>query len=123
MVKTRQKGNKARLEVIKYLESRGYKVAIVERTGRFIKEKDMFGLYDLVAVHSVKIGQLFIQISSNVPHTHRNFCDFTMNYKTNAACLQFTKLDNKGWNVWFYSVGTKSKKHHYKKLEGEVLWL
>ena len=39
----RAKGNRIRLLVIRKLESDGWLVDIVEKTGRFVKVKDLFG--------------------------------------------------------------------------------
>ena len=46
----RQKGNRNRNKVIEYFRDRGFLVGIVERTGRFIKEKDLFGFGDIIAI-------------------------------------------------------------------------
>lgn len=56
------------------LEEEGYKVAIVERTGRFIFPKDAFGLFDLLALGGMETR--LIQVSTNKPHPHKAFKKF-----------------------------------------------
>lgn len=69
--KARAKGNKNRRKTINQLEEEGFLVAIVERTGRFIFPKDMFGLFDLVAINKSSI--IFVQVSTNRPHSHKSY--------------------------------------------------
>ena len=51
---TRAKGNRARRNAIEQLQRDGFEVAIVERTGKFIKDKDAFGIGDLLAISETK---------------------------------------------------------------------
>lgn len=84
MVNTRAKGNRNRRKIIDLLEKQGYRVAIVERTGRFIKEKDMFGLFDLVAIN--KYGDIkFVQVATNKPHSHKAFKQFRNDYNQSQS--------------------------------------
>jgi hypothetical protein len=80
---SRAKGNRARRKSIELLEGCGYKVAIVERTGKFIKIKDMFGLFDLVAIlHPEKYRDevQFVQVTCNKPHSHKAYKQFSKDY-------------------------------------------
>lgn len=63
MVNTRAKGLRVQRKAINELESKGWLVGIVERTGKFIKEKDLFGLFDLICIDKGCIR--LIQIKSN----------------------------------------------------------
>jgi len=46
------------------LESKGYIVANLEKTGKFVKEKDLFGLWDCLAIRQKEL--LFIQYKTNL---------------------------------------------------------
>ena len=100
MTQPRIKGNRARRRCIEYLESKGWKVGIVERTGKFIKEKDLFGLFDLVAVKET-MSAMFIQVASNKPHTHKKLSQFKIKFY-NQSIRQYVWIDNKGFNVYVY---------------------
>lgn len=104
---TRAKGNRARLKVIRAYEKAGYVVAVVERTGRFIKQKDMFGLFDLVALHELH-GYSFIQITSTKPHSHNLFSDFASKYYLCNGFVEIVQYVSKGRNkfdIYRYKVG------------------
>lgn len=77
---TRRKGNKARLLVMRSYERQGYIVSIVERTGKFVKDKDCFGLFDIIALHPM-LGYSFVQITTTKPHAHAAFTDFAQKYE------------------------------------------
>jgi hypothetical protein len=104
-MKTRSKGNRARLKAIKELEQNGYTVAVVERTGRWIKEKDAFGLFDLLCVRSTN-PVLFVQVACNKPHNHMRFRKFKLDYDgplvSHFMCEQWVWVDRKGWKKYRY---------------------
>jgi len=89
MVKTRCKGNASVRKCEEILTSLGYITSIVERTGRFIKNKDMFsngedderglgfefGGFDLIAMkNGCKIK--YIQVKTTNPATHKPYIQF-----------------------------------------------
>ena len=86
---SRAKGNRSRLKVISMLEGCGWNVAVVERTGRFIRIKDMFELFDLVAITEYVhyASPLFVQVATNTPHTHKKFKEFAEKYSHMALCV------------------------------------
>lgn len=101
MVNTRKKGNKNRRKTIEALENEGWEVGVVERTGRFIFPKDLFGLFDLVAVRGKEVS--FIQVSTNRPHPHIHFRKFRKKIKGNPTILeQWCWIDRKGVKKWQY---------------------
>lgn len=104
---TRAKGNKARREVIAYYKRNGGDAAICERTGKFIKEKDLFGLFDLVAYDS--LGDVwFIQVTCNKPHSHKKHQEFA-NKDLVAGVLQYVRMDGGKYNFYrYYSDGTRA---------------
>ena len=106
MVNTRAKGSRIRLKCIKELEANGYLVGIVERTGKFIKIKDLFGLFDLCAIG---YGQVrFIQVTCNKPHPHKPYTDFSDKYVASNPSIVveqhvwYDKGKEKGWKKWLY---------------------
>lgn len=104
--KARAKGNRSRRNAIKLLESEGFEVDVVEKTSRFAKQKDMFGIFDLVAISRDRT--LFVQISTNTPHPHYNFVDFAVKYPQ-IEVQQWVWKDRKGFEVFSYGEGEYKK--------------
>jgi len=110
---TRRKGNRNQLKAIKSLEEEGYEVAKVEQKGKFVPIKDMFGLFDLVAINPSNI--MFVQVTSNRPHTHKEYLEFSKKYTNpDPLIIQMVWVDRKGWKVFDYSNGKKNVKTFYK---------
>jgi Holliday junction resolvase len=61
--KARRKGYRTVATVKKVLRKKGYIVANLEKAGKFIKEKDLWGLWDLLAVKGKT--HVFIQVKTN----------------------------------------------------------
>lgn len=99
---TRRKGNRGQLELIKHLESKGFIVDKVEKTGRFTESKDMFGLFDLVAIKAHCI--YFIQVTHNNHHTHKRLIEWVNLNGENVMVVQMVKYDYKGWKRFDYSL-------------------
>jgi len=109
-MKTRVKGNRNVNKCVKLLSAEGYYVDKVEKTGRFIKVKDLFGIFDLVCLKRVgddtKI--MFVQVTSNVPHTHKNFVDFAERFGSKHLIIaQYVWIDRKGFKIFNYNNGKK----------------
>jgi len=115
MVKTRKKGLRIQLKAIKELESEGCLVGRVERVGRHIKIKDLFGLFDLLSLDFDKIR--LIQITCNRPHTHKPYKEFAVQYCREGLQLeQWVWLDRLGWIKYTYlSDGLYTKTKSFKK--------
>lgn len=107
MVHTRRKGNRVQLKAIKELQSRGYVVSKAEQTLKFSKERDMFGLFDLVAI-SPPGKILFLQTTTNRPHTHLRYIKFSAEYPL-IPIQQWVWYDNKGWKKFDYNNGEKGE--------------
>ena len=94
--KARIKGNKNRRKSIEYLESLGWTVGIVERTGRFVTPKDLFSLFDLCCVRYNTV--LFVQISTNQNHPHKPYKEFRSKYfsqdNEKFQIIQLTWIDH-----------------------------
>ena len=104
MVNTRVKGNRNQRKAITELEKKGYRVAKAEIGGRFVKEKDMFSLFDLVCIKR-NSPVLFIQVTTNRPHKHQEYEDFATEYYTYPTYIeieQWVHYDRKGWVVFNY---------------------
>lgn len=72
---TRRKGNRARVKVRKLLEGSGWKVAVVESSNMFAKERDLFNVADLIAIKKNRV--LFVQVrDATWPHPHGKFVKF-----------------------------------------------
>lgn len=98
----RQKGNRNRRKAIDILTNEGWTVGIVERTGRFIFPKDLYGLFDLVAVKGCSV--LFLQISTNRPHSHKPFKEFRKKVVNESPLLleQWCFIDGGEVKKWQY---------------------
>lgn len=107
MVNTRAKGNRNQNKCITFLEKQGCLVDVVEKKGKFIKQKDMFSLFDLVSVHRDG-GVCFVQVTSTRPHTHKPYLEFSKEFhKTGVIITQFVWINYKGFKVFTYKNGEK----------------
>jgi len=114
MIKTRKKGLRIQLKAIKELESEGWLVGRVERVGKHIKTKDLFGLWDLVSLNPHQIK--FIQIRCNQAHTHKKYQSFAVQYCREGLQLeQWVWIDRTGWIKYTYlSDGSYTKTKSFK---------
>ena len=76
----------------------------VEKTGKFAKVKDLYGLYDLIAITKKEV--MFVQVTSNRPHTHKKYLGFSEMFP-NITHKQFVWIDRKGWKIFTYRKGKK----------------
>ena len=109
MVNTRNKGNRARRKAIQTLESDGFTVAVVERTGKFIKDKDAFGVGDLLAIQS-GFSPLLVQVTCNKPHTHKAYKEFSKQFFPKVQLIQMVWVDGKGFRNFIYDKEGRIKK-------------
>lgn len=102
---SRSKGNRNVRRCINFYEEeleKDWKIDRVERTARYIKEKDLYGLFDLVAV--APGGWVhFVQVKSNTPATQQPFKDFAKKYASRRVyVIVMTWYDYKGWRIQRY---------------------
>ena len=97
---TRAKGNRNRKKTIDLFESDGWTVSVIERSGRHVKEKDCFGLFDLAAFKGHQIA--FVQVTSNRPHSHKKFRQWKQNHGKNVSVIQVVWVDRKGHKFFEY---------------------
>lgn len=96
----RAKGNRAVRKAVVQLQSEGCLVSKVEATHKYAKEKDCFGLFDLVILsHEGPVR--FIQITSNSPHRHKDYDTFATQYPQ-VAVEQWVWVDRKGFKKFIY---------------------
>lgn len=117
---TRAKGNRYRNSLIELLERKGLNVGIVERTGRFVTPKDLYSLFDLIALSDDGEVQL-IQNSSYHPHVHKTLDDFKKRYK-NLVIRQYFWKDSRHYARYTYrGDGTWEKKEFAVKTAEKTL--
>ena len=78
MVNTRKKGQRTVLKGRKILEKQGYLTETVEKTGKYTKNKDLFNLFDLIAIkpNHTKL----IQFKTNTKPTLKPYHAFAKTY-------------------------------------------
>jgi len=97
---SRTKGNRVRNKAIKELEHDGYLVGIVERTGRFVKVKDLWDMFDLCAIN--KSGKIrFIQVKTNQTGGFiKKLEQFRLDFPSYATYELWCWIDRKGFNYY-----------------------
>lgn len=99
----RQKGNRQRRRCIALLTYFGWDLDVVEKTGKFVKVKDLYGLFDLIALNKSKVQILLIQVTSSEPHNHSKLAEFAQKFSVPAIrIMQFVWIDRKGFDVFEY---------------------
>jgi hypothetical protein len=90
-----QKGLRRKYLILKILNECGYNCRNVEYHGRFRKEKDLFGIADILAFAGSEL--LWIQVTSNVKHSNKPYIDFVKQHK--ARVIQIVVLDGRSY-LW-----------------------
>jgi hypothetical protein len=91
---SKDKGWKNRKKIIDFFECNGYSVDVVEKTNRFASPKDMYGLFDIICIKDKEV--IFVQVSTNTPHSHHLLCDFSKKHASNILKIeQYTIKDKK----------------------------
>lgn len=86
--------------VIEHL-SEAYLVDVVEKTGKFCKQKDLFGLFDIIAIGNGFV--FFIQITCGRPHTHKGYKKFAEEFGESNICTeQWVYKGNKKFDLYLY---------------------
>ena len=101
MSKSSNKGKRNVVKVKDLFTHMGYIVDDCEKVGRFLKQKDLFGAFDLVALHLTE-KPCFIQVSSNVPHVHKKYLEFTETVSKHQIICQLTWYDHAGFIGYIY---------------------
>ena len=105
-MKTRVKGNRVRRAAIEKLTEEGFQAAVIERTGKFIDEKDAFGIGDLLAIGRGFHDETWIEIigvTCNRPHVHKPYMEFAKKFAAQYFHIeQWVWFDRKGWKIYRY---------------------
>ena len=100
MNKMIRKGQRTLNKAIAYYTSKGYRIAKVEKTGMYVIQKDLFGLFDLVGVN--RNGHvIFVQVTTNTPHIHSHYHIFVKSYPVDVR--QWVWYDRKGFKEYQYT--------------------
>lgn len=104
MVKTRKKGLRVQRKGIQELENKGYNVSVVERTGKYIAVKDLWGLFDVAAIKDNKIR--FIQFKTNTTDGFvKKLEEFNKKHRINGISYElWVWFDYKGFKKYIYSM-------------------
>lgn len=98
---TRAKGARSVRHALDYYTSQGWLVDKVEKTGRFIVDKDLYNLFDLVGVK--KNHSVFIQVKTNVPPNRAKYLEFASRYAGDRLLVEsFTWYDRDGFTILQY---------------------
>lgn len=121
MAKTKAKGYRGVTNCINTFYLTNWEVDKVEKTGKFVKQKDLYGLFDICCITENKLH--LVQITHNTPHTHKRYLEFSNKYNVpGVSILQYVMYDKinraRGWIKFYYIKGkiiktdyrTKSKK-------------
>lgn len=66
----------------------------------------MFGLFDLCCVNKDQV--MFAQVTSNRPHTHKKYSEFSEKFfHPKTLIKQFVWVNYKGWKEFDYRNGIK----------------
>ncbi len=111
----RQKGSRIRAKCKKLLEEQGWKVDVVEKTGKFVKIKDLFSLFDLICIAPNLV--MFVQVASSHPHNHKPFKKFAEDYVgKNIRIVQFVWINYYGWVLYeYFQDGTYKRLKKFQK--------
>ena len=118
MVHARQKGYRSVQKAVDYYENEGWKVDKVEKTGKFVFEKDLYGLFDLLCIKQNLV--LFVQVKSNRPATKKPYAEFMDMYGGSNVWVEcYTWYDFSGPVVHrYYPLGIVEKIDMRKKKNG-----
>ena len=85
---TRAKGRRIENRARKELEADGWLVYQVPGTTKWNKEVDIFGLFDLFAMHEI-YGMKLIQIKTNRKPSLKRYHDFVLKYARKLYVMSF----------------------------------
>jgi len=105
--KARQKGYRTVAKIKKKLTERDYIIRNLEKSGKFAIEKDLFGLWDLIAIY--KKEHLFIQAKTNQEFGIKKLRKWTKPY---------TKFGKEhGSKLVKYAIWNKIDGYHFEVLD------
>jgi hypothetical protein len=105
---------------MKELRKIGWLVDVVEKTGRFIKVKDLFGLFDLLCLKSISdfpstfTRVLLVQVTCNKPHVHTPLAEFKKQFPE-LLIRQYVRMDGGNFKIWSYEADGKWRRIDRKR--------
>lgn len=111
---SRAKGWRNQNKCINDFKDRGFDVAVVERGGKFLKEKDAFGLFDIACMD---LGTTYwVQVTTNRNHPHKPYIEFSEKHQQLGTTFQqFVWYDNDNWRIFTYKNGKKTEEDRRRK--------
>lgn len=98
---TRIKGNRSVRQAMEYYTNQGWLVDKVEKVGKWILIKDLYGLFDLAGVKNNQT--VFVQVKTNLFPNKKRYLEFAKLYGgKNLFIESYTWFDNKGAVVYRY---------------------
>jgi hypothetical protein len=94
----------------------GWLVDVIEKTGKWIKIKDCYGLFDLIAINNRAVS--LIQVASNSPHPHKYMMAFKAKYPI-VHVVQYVKMDRAGIVCYYYHKDCYTKEDCEVKKNGK----
>lgn len=115
MVKNpKQKGQRSVKKAIEYYTDQGWLIEKVEKTGKFVFEKDLYTLFDAVGIKPNKV--VFLQVKTNRPPPRKDFLDFAGSYAgENVRVESYTWYDFKGPKIMEYLSNGEIITHDLRK--------
>lgn len=120
---SKRKGYRTKKKAQKYYQERDWAVDDCEKGGRFIKNKDLFNLFDLVAVKGCQV--LFIQVKTNRPAGQKEFQEWADKHcNESIRCVVWTWYDRDGPRIQEYKSSGEIEERDLRKSKnsGEKLW-
>jgi len=93
---SRAKGKRNSNKCIKLLEKEGWVCADVEKASKYISKKDLFNLWDVMAIKPFRTK--LIQVKSNRKPVLKPYLDFRIEYPQ-FECEVWIHIDRKGFKI------------------------
>lgn len=97
----RAKGARTKRKCKEFYEDRGWQVGDVEKSQKYAKTRDLFDLFDLIAIKGRTVK--FIQVKTNKPATQKPYREWAKEHCSNRVeCTVATWYDYQDWRLQNY---------------------
>lgn len=97
----RRKGARTKRKCKEFFEDRGWQVGDVEKSSKYAKQRDLFDLFDLVAIKGATVK--FIQVKTNRPAKQKPYREWAKEHCCDSIeCVVATWYDYKDWRLQNY---------------------
>lgn len=111
---SKAKGNRNKRKCAEFYREKGWIVEDVENNSRFAIRKDLFNLFDLLAIKEGVV--MFIQVKSNRPPTQKPYGKWAMiNCNEHIRCICWTWYDYQGPRIQEYMGDGKIKEEDLRE--------